>query len=119
MHAYDRDRAICPSASAAVPSDIERLFFEPHQTLDRFYQSSVREWTIDEPQHSGFACLGFEMTAPQFYQYSYEATESGFVARARGDLDSDHVYSTFELRGRVKDGHLVVDRDLTEKAPNE
>lgn len=119
VRAYQRDRAVCPSASGPVPADIERLFFEPHQPLDHFYQSMASEWTVDAGRNAGFACLGFELMAPQFYQYSYEATESGFVARARGDLDSDHVYSTFELRGRVEDGHLVVDRDLVEKAPNE
>ena len=41
---------------------------------------------------------------PHAYSFSFESTGSGFVARARGDLDGDGVLSTFETRGTAKVG---------------
>jgi len=94
--AYERDHRICPPANARVPAD-------PHAIRGQFYQSTEREW-LDDP---GFGCLGFEMTSPQYYQYEYTATASGYVARARGDLNGNGMLSFFELRGEVRDGKLL------------
>jgi hypothetical protein len=42
--------------------------------------------------------------APHAYAFSFESTGDTFVARARGDLDGDGVFSTFEIRGAARSG---------------
>jgi len=46
--------------------------------------------------------LGFDLSQPHRYQYSYEATNEGFTARAFADLDCDGEGITWELTGRVE-----------------
>lgn len=53
--------------------------------------------------------LGFEMTEPFYFQYSYTGDASTFVAEAVGDLDCDGVSVTYTLRGRILDGQPVVE----------
>src|SRR4051812_2066296 len=64
------------------------------------YQSSKADWsdTADVKDNKASPCLKFEMTAPQYYQYSYAATGTAtgdFTANAMGDLNGDATYSTF------------------------
>lgn len=106
----DGSRRLCPSATTPVPATVPKA---------RKYTSDPSEWLADEAANAGFACLGFSMLSPQYYQYSYEATEEGFVARARGDLDGDGVESVYELTGRVVDGRLEVSPTITETNPGE
>jgi type IV pilus assembly protein PilA len=92
-------RALCKSASAAVPTAITSV-------QGRKYQSSVAEWNTDAAGNSGFACLKFSMDAPQYYMYSYAAGGTGsagdtFTATANGDLNGDGNESTFSITGSV------------------
>jgi len=103
---------LCASASAAVPAD--RL-----AVSGRKYQSSAADWERDAPSNAGFACLKFEMTSPQYFQYEYQSTATGFVARAHGDLNGNGRYSTFELKGQVVGDHLVVAPVIAEVDPEE
>ena len=91
---YDPKRGFCPSASAPVPAAEKNVSGVK-------YQSAAADWQADRASRSGFACLGFALELPQYYQYSYSAAGTGFVARARGDLNGDGVYSTFTVRGKV------------------
>jgi hypothetical protein len=63
--------------------------------------------------------LRFEMSAPQYYQYVYEATPSSFVAQAHGDLDGNAVFSTFAARGTVSGDRVVLAPTLDETDPEE
>lgn len=45
--------------------------------------------------------LGFEMTEPHFFQYSYTSDGQTVLAEAVGDLDCDGVTVTYQLRGAV------------------
>lgn len=110
--AYARDGKLCPSASATVPASDALVKASK-------YQSSPDDWARDEAAHAGFACLGFALSAPQYYQYEYTATDSGFTATARGDLDGDGIVSVYELKGEVKSGALVVAPTLLETNPGE
>lgn len=105
-------RRLCANASRAVPMHTAEI-------AGRKYQSTAAEWKVDAKRNAGFACLGFEMTAPQYYQYMYSADEVSFTATARGDLDGDGELSTTELTGRVVSGNLVVAPALTETSPEE
>lgn len=105
-------RKLCPSASKPVPADRKAI-------SGRKYQSTPSEWQADKDRNAGFACLRFEMMAPQQYQYEYVATETSFTARAWGDLDGDGVYSTFEIRGEVVGDSLRVAPTITETMPDE
>ena len=85
---------ICPSASRMVPANLTEV-------AGKKYMSSAAEWEIDAPSNAGFHCLGFTMAEPQYYQYGYTATKTGFKAIAHGDLDGDGVASTFELQSEI------------------
>lgn len=115
--AYEREvadgkRRVCPSASAPVPADRTMV-------SGKKYMSSTAEWQADSAADAGFACLRFEMSMPQYFQYQYEATPTGFVARARGDLNGDGVFSTFEINGRIVGDRLVVSPAILETNPFE
>ena len=112
QRAYENDRRLCASASAPVPAD-------RNDVRARKYQSTASEWRADEASKAGFACLGFEMHTPQYFQYEYEATRTGFVARAYGDLNGDGVRSTFAVRGTITGDRLVVDPTIEETSPDE
>ncbi|MBL8623167.1 MAG: hypothetical protein JNK64_17785 [Myxococcales bacterium] len=57
-------------------------------------------------QGEPWATLGFEMTSPHFYQYTYTGTADGqsFTATAIGDLDCDGNEVVYTLTGRVVGG---------------
>lgn len=107
--AYTRDGALCPSATAPVPSKVPR---------GTKYQSSASDWETDRAASAGFSCLGFAMSQPQYFQYRYEATPTGFTATAHGDLNGDGVVSTFEKKGSIAGGALKV-AGITEIDPDE
>lgn len=108
----DGKRRVCPSASAPVPADRTMV-------SGKKYMSSAAEWQTDKAANAGFACLRFEMATPQYFQYEYEATATSFVARARGDLNGDGVFSTFEIQGQVVGDRLVVSPAILETNPFE
>lgn len=107
-----KDRHLCSSASAPVPaarSDVS----------GKKYQSSRGDWMTDSAKNAGFACLKFEMISPQYFQYEYQATATGFVARAHGDLNGDGVFSTFEITGQLVGDRLVISPSILETNPDE
>lgn len=110
--AYEESHRICPSASAPIPAARKAV-------SGMKYQSAGGEWEADTDKNAGFACLKFALGQPQYFQYEYEATETSFVARAHGDLNGDGVFSTFELRGEIQSGHLLVSPTIRETNPGE
>jgi type IV pilus assembly protein PilA len=103
---------VCPSASRPVPVEAAMI-------SGKKYQSAAGEWAVDKERDAGFACLRFEMTAPQYYQYRYEATASSFTAGGRGDLNGDGRFSEFQLQGQIIYKALVVTPTLLEFDPEE
>jgi len=103
---------LCPSARASVPADRSLV-------SGRKYQSASGEWDVDRTRNAGFACLKFEMITPQYFQYEYEATSKGFIARAHGDLDGDGIFSTFEIQGQIVGDRLVITPSILETNPEE
>jgi type IV pilus assembly protein PilA len=111
--------ALCASASRSVPASITSV-------RGVKYQSAASDWTVDAATNAGFSCLKFEMTAPQYYLYSYTATPpgtavgNGFEATAQGDLNGDGTTSKFSLTGKiVPGGSLVVAPSIAETNPSE
>ncbi|MEZ4398837.1 MAG: hypothetical protein R3B06_02370 [Kofleriaceae bacterium] len=51
-----------------------------------------------------WASLGFELSDPHRFRYSFQPTPTGFVATAVGDLDCDGQAVTFTLTGTIVDG---------------
>lgn len=105
-------RRLCPSATAPVPADKSMV-------SGKKYQSSHADWQAGEAANTGFACLKFEMSSPQYFQYEYEATATSFVARAHGDLNGDGVFSTYAIRGQIVDGRVVIAPSIEETNPQE
>ena len=100
--------ALCARASKPVPETIGMV-------SGKKYQSSTIDWSRDAASKAGFACLHFEMSSPQYYQYDYQVAGSSsrravgdsFHAIAHGDLDGDGAESTFDLEGHIAAGGTV------------
>jgi hypothetical protein len=105
-------REPCASASSPVPRDTASI-------RGRKYQSTPEEWNVDRARDAGFACLKFEFTIPQYYQYRYEATPTSFLAGGRGDMNGDGRLSDFTITGEVRDGRLVPATSINEVDPEE
>lgn len=112
---YARDGKLCASATATVPTSLASL---PglHRNVSEGYWSQRKEWAIDAERGAGFSCLGFELDRPQRFLYDYESTPTSFVVRAMGDAEYTGRPTTFELRGVVKNGVLVIG-EPTETTP--
>ncbi|MEI7891589.1 MAG: hypothetical protein WCI05_00775 [Myxococcales bacterium] len=104
-----RGKRLCGSA-LPVPSS-------PSSIGKGKYLSSPSDWSGDKD--NGWVCLKFTMDAPQYYQYLYEATATGFTVTAHGDLNGNGALSTFVMRGRVSGDQVVLDRSIEETNPEE
>lgn len=88
------------------------------------YQSAATEWDATD-KDTGWACLKFSMSEPQYYMYNYAASlktpaEGGtFTATAQGDLDGDATLSTFTMKGEVRSQQVVVSPTIDEAAAEE
>lgn len=110
---------MCPSASSPVPASIADV-------TAKKYQSSPADWQTDARTKGGFACLGFELTVPQYFQYDYRVVGRGthvgdaFHAIAHGDLDADGITSGYDLAGTIDSpDHLVLAPAPVITNPNE
>jgi type II secretory pathway pseudopilin PulG len=78
-----------PSSSAPVPAN-------PQDVQGKKYKSSPADW-----QRSPWLEIRFSIPQPQCYAYSFESDGAGAAAHAtaiaRGDLDGDDVWSTYQL----------------------
>jgi type IV pilus assembly protein PilA len=118
-------RALCASATASVPSSaafIRGAKYQPDPIPGK-------DWSRDAATSRGFACLKFQMNAPQYYMYSYASdgnlaassvvVGTAFTATANGDLNGDGNLSTFSLVGAVVGGNLYVAPAIAESSPEE
>ncbi|MBK8253339.1 MAG: prepilin-type N-terminal cleavage/methylation domain-containing protein [Polyangiaceae bacterium] len=106
---------LCGSANKVplnfVPSGVK---YQPLTGAGQDFQTGS---TVD-----GWTCLGFSLTSPIYYQYSYlkgagyvspplggpDPGADGFEAAAQGNLDGDSANSTFARTGIIIGKHLHV-----------
>ncbi len=98
-------RRFCAGSSASVPSSSTSI-------QGKKYQSSLADWMVDAPTSAGFACLKFQMDAPQYYMYSYSITGTGspgdtYTAIAQGDLNGDGILSLYSITGSVTNARTI------------
>lgn len=113
-------RAMCASASSPVPAAAASI-------AGQKYQSSAVDWApaADVAANAGFPCLKFEITAPQYFMYSYAATGTlsangdTFTATANGDLNGDGTLSTFTTTGTIQQNRLTASPSIGEVSPEE
>lgn len=103
--------ALCRSALRPVPRSVIAV-------AGKKYMSNATEWA-DGDTTTGWQCLRFEMSSPQYYQYDYKATRGSFDALAHGDLDGDGTTSTFRMSGKVVGGSVVLDPAVSSSQPDE
>lgn len=114
---------LCAKAGATIPAAAASI-------KGQKYQSSPAEWAADSAiLHTGFACLKFTMTDPQYYMYTYDSDGNGnngawFNAIANGDLNGDGTLSTFIMAGKVQSGtsgglEVTVAPNIQETTPEE
>jgi type IV pilus assembly protein PilA len=92
----DIAHTLCPAGAKIPSSDAD--------VQNKKYQSDPGEWN-----GTGWSCLKFSMSDPQYFQYEFLSTANGtdgghFEAQAHGDLDGDGNMSTFELGGKIQTG---------------
>ena len=102
--------ALCADADP-VPGNLDSI-------KGRKYQSSPADWNTGD-QTTGWVCLKFSMTDPQYYQYGYTVEGDTFTAAAVGNLDGDEQTSEFTLQGRVQNGEVNIAPNITETLPEE
>ena len=112
-------RGLCASASRPVPPSLSDV-------SGKKWMSLPGDWAEDRAKNAGFACLHFERSEAQYYQYNYTRHGAGtmpgdgFTAQASGDLDGDGDASTFSLDGRiVPSGTVELSPTITETNPDE
>lgn len=108
---------LCASATKTVPAAIASV-------KGAKYQSSAAEWAVDQAAAipTGFACLKFAVSDPQYYMYTYTGVVGAagtFTALANGDLDGDGVPSSFSLNGKVVSDTVNVSPNIIESSPEE
>jgi type IV pilus assembly protein PilA len=118
-------RALCGPASTPVPANIGNVQSKKYQSNP----AAGNDWNADTATLAGFACLQFDMTAPQYYEYNYTSNGSqtpgaiaegtAFTSTANGDLNGDNVLSTFQLLGSVVNHQLYIAPNLLETNPEE
>jgi type IV pilus assembly protein PilA len=117
---------VCYSASEPVPAnvaDIRGKKFQSNNTIGVNFHKD--DGGFGGYNAVGFACLGYEVSNPQSYQYNYtsdtNASTSGnnITATAIGDLNGDSVYSTFQLVGSVQSKALTLAPSIAETNPDE
>jgi type IV pilus assembly protein PilA len=84
------------------------------------YQSKSSDWSLDP----GWACLKFSLEQPQYYMYTYTATnttstQGAYDVTANGDLNGDGTLSTFSISGSVQSGALTTSPTIGETLPEE
>ncbi len=97
-------RALCLSAGRTVPASANAI-------AGAKYQSAPSDWSFD-PISAGFSCLRFTIDEPQYYMYDYTAFGSAapgdsFTATAYGDLNGDHMLSTFQITGAINSAYAL------------
>ena len=106
---------LCESAAATVPDGIAKV-------KGQKYQSSTAQGADFNAGTSlvGWKCLGFNLEAPQYFMYKYQATQGvSFDSIAQGDLNGDGAPSTFTRSGVVRNGQIVLSPAITEVNPDE
>jgi type IV pilus assembly protein PilA len=115
---------LCLTAGQSVPKDATSI-------KGKKYQSDPgvdADWNFDHANPgTGFACLKFSLTDPQYYMYMYTSTakagatknDDTFDATGQGDLNGDGVLSTFTLSGKVVNGTVLVSPNFVETNPEE
>lgn len=109
-------RRLCGS-STKVPGSV------PGNTK---YQSQATDWSTGT-ESTGWKCLKFSMTGPQYYQYQYEGPAASVGApgelasvRANGDLNGDGATSEFSLKASIQpSGAFVFSGAVEEANPDE
>jgi hypothetical protein len=73
-----------------------------------------------EWDHPTWQAIGFALSDPHYYSYELVIDDTGFVARAVGDLDCDGEHGIHELRGTAKpDGTFELAPEPTSDNPAE
>jgi type IV pilus assembly protein PilA len=107
---------LCKDATASVPAAKASI-------AGQKYQSAPSEWDKDiATAGTGFACLHFSLTDPQYYMYDYKGTAGTagtFLAVGYGDLNGDGVTSSFSLSGAVTASTVFVAPNFAEDKPEE
>ncbi len=74
----------------------------PIRPACRFGDSQAHFMTAGDWAAPGWQGLKFQIEGKSWFQYEFISNETGFTARAFGDLDCNGLFSTFERAGQIQ-----------------
>jgi type IV pilus assembly protein PilA len=113
-------RKMCGPSTAKVPNGIANVQGKKYQSNKADWNATADQATTAGVAAKGFPCLKFELNAPQYYMYDYQASGTydangdTFSATAEGDLNNDTVTSKFETTGKIQESRLTVSPSISE-----
>jgi type IV pilus assembly protein PilA len=120
VHQLCASSAAVPTTDAAIQN--KKYTANPAPAVDYHLGNSTTGWV----------CLKFEMSQPQYYRYKYTraavaalATNvtppggSGWLSEARGDLNGDGTFSGFLTGGKIVSGQAVTFTEIAKVNPEE
>jgi type IV pilus assembly protein PilA len=125
----DVANTLCNKAANKVPAAKTEIEGKKYQSSNKqgvgAANTGAEDWEIGSAT-TGWKCLRFSMSEPQYFMYGYDAptTSTGaedevFTASAEGDLDGDAALSTFSLGGKIQQRVVTLSPNITEVQPEE
>lgn len=126
----DVANTLCNGATNKVPATKVDIQGKKYQSSNKqgtgAANTGAEDWEVGTPA-TGWKCLRFTMSEPQYFMYGYAtsvATSVGadgeeFTATAEGDLDGDTVTSLFSIRGRIQQRLVALAPNIEEVQPDE
>jgi type IV pilus assembly protein PilA len=114
---------LCNSNTAAVPAATPKN--------NKYTSAAVDYHPVGEKPDTGWTCLRFELSEPQYYQYKYDkasastiatiatAPAGDWAAAAVGDLNGDDTKSNFVTGGKLESGRAITFTQVSVANPEE
>jgi type IV pilus assembly protein PilA len=81
---------------------------------DKKYQSAASDWNTGN-RDTGWPCLKFSLTEPQYFMYGYKGSSTGFVSYAEADLrGAGAATNGLDIMGKIVSGQITVSQQLEE-----
>ena len=120
---------LCNKAANTIPALPASIQGKKYQSSNKqgtgAANTGAEDWEIGDAA-TGWKCLRFSMSEPQYFMYGYAApgTSTGvdgeiFTASAQGDLDADGTLSKFYITGKIQQRVVTLAPNLTEEQVDE
>jgi type IV pilus assembly protein PilA len=125
----DVSNTLCNKAANKVPAVKTAIAGKKYQSSNKqgtgAANTGAEDWEVGDYK-TGWKCVRYSMTEPQYFMYGYDAPTAStgaedevFTASAEGDLDGDGLLSTFSLTGKIQQKVVTLAPTILEVQPDE